>query len=113
MLIRSREYDAVPNLHSRSFRRVRECSTARLQMRVVSPGPSASGLGITNDIRWLAERVRGEFREMPELRLTLTQAQRLLGMEPARCQLVLNLLVNSGVLTCTRSLVYGLRTIQP
>ena len=44
-------------------------------------------------------RVRGEFVEMPGLRLTLAQAARLFHLEAARCERVLAALVESGVLS--------------
>ena len=43
-------------------------------------------------------RVLAEFREMPGLRLTLTQASRLFDIEPTRCQRVLGTLVDAGCL---------------
>jgi hypothetical protein len=46
----------------------------------------------------LRRRVLAEFREMPGLRLTLNQASRLFDIEPARCGLVLEALVDSGCL---------------
>jgi hypothetical protein len=42
--------------------------------------------------------VRGEFREMPGLRLTPAQASRLFGVEPTRCLLILDALVKDGAL---------------
>lgn len=46
----------------------------------------------------LINRIRGEFLEMPGLRLTLAQAQRLCGVERALCQRVLGTLVETGFL---------------
>ena len=46
----------------------------------------------------LCERVRGEYREMPGLRLTLAQASRLFNMEATHCSAVLQALVRRGVL---------------
>ena len=46
----------------------------------------------------LINRIRGEFLEMPGLRLTLAQAQRLCGVERALCQRVLGTLVEAGFL---------------
>lgn len=46
----------------------------------------------------LCERVRGEYSEMPGLRLTLGQASRLFNMEETYCSLVLNTLVTQGAL---------------
>jgi hypothetical protein len=50
----------------------------------------------------MSERVRGEFREMPGLTLTLAQAGRLWSLDPATCDEVLNHLVASGFL-CRRA----------
>ena len=44
------------------------------------------------------ERIRGEYLEMPGLRLTLLQAQRLCGVDPAVCQRVIDALVETGFL---------------
>ena len=44
------------------------------------------------------ERVRGEYREMPGLRLTVAQAARLFNLEPAQCGQVLDTLVVKGAL---------------
>ena len=46
----------------------------------------------------ITERVRGEFREMPGLALTLAQAGRLWGLDPATCADVMDQLVSSGFL---------------
>lgn len=43
-------------------------------------------------------RVRSEYFEMPDLRLTEAQAARLLGLEPEVCQAVLAALVFEGFL---------------
>jgi len=50
----------------------------------------------------LLERVRAEFLEMPGLRLTLEQAQRLCGVEPTLCKAVLDALVDAKFL-CVKS----------
>jgi hypothetical protein len=50
----------------------------------------------------ITERVRGEFREMPGLSLTLAQACRLWSLEAATCADVLSHLVNTGFL-CQRA----------
>lgn len=50
------------------------------------------------DFSVLQSRVVAEFREMPGLRLTLAQAARLFGIDSARCQRVLGVLVQHGVL---------------
>jgi hypothetical protein len=41
----------------------------------------------------LLERIRGEYLEMPGLRLTLDQARRLWGVDRVLCQIVLDRLV--------------------
>lgn len=46
----------------------------------------------------LCERVRGEYREMPGLRLTLAQASRLFNLEASQCARVLQALVSGGAL---------------
>ncbi len=48
------------------------------------------------------ERIRGEFLEMPGLRLTVAQAQRLCGIDRVVCQGVLDALVDANFL-CIRA----------
>jgi hypothetical protein len=43
-------------------------------------------------------RVRGEYREMPGLRLTVPQAARLFNIEPTQCERLLDALVTDGEL---------------
>ena len=50
----------------------------------------------------LVQRVRGEYREMPGLRLTFAQACRLWHMDSASCHAVLARLVSEGILVQTR-----------
>jgi hypothetical protein len=50
----------------------------------------------------LRERIRGEYLEMPGLRLTLEQMQRLGAVERTLCQTVLNALVDEKFL-CVKS----------
>jgi hypothetical protein len=47
-------------------------------------------------------RVKGEFIEMPGLRLTTKQAQRLWGLDPEACDALLDALVDSKFLFRTR-----------
>jgi hypothetical protein len=47
-------------------------------------------------------RIRGEYLEMPGLRLTLEQAQRLCGVERTLCKAVLDALVDAEFL-CVKS----------
>ncbi len=49
----------------------------------------------------LVERVRGEFNEMPGLQLTIAQAARLWGMEPAACRRIVDALVDAAFLRWT------------
>ncbi len=46
----------------------------------------------------MLKRIRAEYLEMPGLRLTLAQAQRLLGVEQTLCQAVLDALVDAKFL---------------
>jgi hypothetical protein len=46
----------------------------------------------------LFTRIRGEYLEMPGLRLTLAQAQRLCGVERKLCKMVLDALVEAKFL---------------
>jgi len=54
------------------------------------------------DMEALVQRVRGEFREMPGLRLTFAQACRLWQLDPTTCEVVLERLTRDGVLLQTR-----------
>ena len=49
----------------------------------------------------LLQRVREEYREMPNLRLTPSQATRLFGVDPSQCAALLDALVNEHFLTRT------------
>ena len=44
------------------------------------------------------ERLRAEFQEMPGLRLSVKQVQRLCGVEPMMCQAVLDAMVDAKFL---------------
>ena len=46
----------------------------------------------------IIQRVRGEYLEMPGLRLTAEQVQRLCGIDPTMCLMVLDTLVNAKFL---------------
>jgi hypothetical protein len=52
-------------------------------------------------IHELIRRVRAEYLEMPGLRLKAEQVQRLCGIEPTICQMVLDALVNELFLCVT------------
>ncbi len=62
-----------------------------------SPHPSA----VPDLSALIAERIRGEFREMPGLTLTAAQARRLWSLDAHTCDRALELLVDSGFL-CRR-----------
>ena len=46
----------------------------------------------------ILDRLRAEFREMPDMRLKLAQVQRLCGIEPPLCELALQTLVEAKFL---------------
>jgi hypothetical protein len=56
------------------------------------------------------QRLRAEFMEMPGLRLTPEQVQRLCGVERAMCRAALKELVDSGLLRVNADGTYGRRT---
>ena len=53
------------------------------------------------------ERLRAEFLEMPGLRLTIEQAQRLCGLDPDRCKALLDALVDANFLCVTLDGTYA------
>jgi hypothetical protein len=55
---------------------------------------------------WLVERVRGEFFEMPGLRLTCEQACRLWQVDGSTCERLLDHLIREGSLRKTDSGFY-------
>ena len=55
----------------------------------------------------MLRRVRAEYLEMPGLRLTLEQAQRLCGLERALCMMVLDALVDDKFLCMKSDGVYA------
>jgi len=59
----------------------------------------------------LIVRVQGEYREMPGLKLTEVQAQRLWGLDDRTCALVLTALVEQQFLRRTAAATY-LRTLE-
>jgi len=56
-------------------------------------------LRATDDV---LRRVQGEFLEMPGLRVTVAQARRLWGLDPASCDACLGALVEANFLFRTR-----------
>ncbi len=61
------------------------------------------------DIHGLMRRIQSEYREMPGLRLTLPQAQRLWGLDRLKCEEVLRNLTHSNVLVRTSDGAFVLR----
>ena len=53
------------------------------------------------------QRLRGEFLEMPGLRLTVQQAERLCGVDPAACKAILDALVEAKFLSVRQDGSYG------
>jgi hypothetical protein len=64
-------------------------------------GSTIAGFLEQLDTSVVADRVRGEFKEMPGLTLTLAQASRLWSLDAATCGEVLGHLVSTGFL-CQR-----------
>ena len=60
-----------------------------------------------NPVSMIAERIRGEFREMPGLVLTTAQACRLWSLGPSTCQSPLADLVQNGFLCRKADGTYG------
>ena len=65
---------------------------------LLPPVNSSSKKGLTVELQNVIDRVRGEFNEMPGLRLTPEQAARLWGLDPKSCNHVLRSLVSSSFL---------------
>ena len=57
-------------------------------------------IGLTGDTTWL-QLIRGEYAEIPGLRLTKPQVQDLWALEPWVCDALLNALVDAGFLRRT------------
>jgi hypothetical protein len=76
-----------------------------LQLTTSSPSPETV-LPDANR-RLITERIRGEFREMPGLTLTVAQARRLWNVDLPTCTEVLLQLVDAGFLCCKADGTYG------
>jgi hypothetical protein len=57
-------------------------------------------------IRELLLRIEGEYREMPGLSLTVSQAERLWGLDSTTCDFVLTTLIERRILRKTRTGAY-------
>ena len=64
----------------------------------------------TRAFEQLVKRVKGEFVEMPGLRLTIEQGSRLWGLERDQCETLLHSLVHRKFLTVTAAGKYGRAT---
>ena len=64
---------------------------------------------ISNVDHGLVQQIEAEFQEMPGLRLTIEQAQRLWCLEPRTCHAVLKSLIDAGVLRRTKRGLFVLR----
>ncbi len=62
---------------------------------------------------YLLERVQGEFAEMPGMRLTFRQAQRLWALDARTCRRVLDTLVGNGFLTRSAEGAYAQASADP
>ena len=58
----------------------------------------------------LVRRIRGEYTEMPGLRLSAEQGARLWGIDRQQCEEVLDVLVHRGFLTVRPDGAYGRTT---
>jgi hypothetical protein len=75
-------------------------------------------MGVAMRIEDVLQRIQGEYVEMPGLRLTPAQAQRLWGLDRATCEQLLRVLVNDNFLSETRDGSFvrtegGTRRTQP
>lgn len=70
---------------------------------------SSEGAAPAGDERMLT-RVRGEYLEMPGLRLTLAQARRLWGIDATTCERILRLLVDANFLSLRSDSTYARST---
>jgi hypothetical protein len=70
----------------------------RLHTRSARNGLPLATSPFIMDFQILVGRVQSEFTEMPDLRLTLAQASRLLGIDKDACQHVIDALVRAAFL---------------
>ena len=84
----------------------RHMSEQRSESPKAEPGDVLAGDGEILKVAVL-ERIRAEFVEMPGLHLTVRQAVRLCGVQPALCQAVFAELVDRNFLCCKASGVYA------
>jgi hypothetical protein len=80
-------------------------SAAPVSLLVEHASPARPIAGVTDA---LLDRIRGEFREMPGLSLTLRQAARLWRLDAVACDVALRILVEERFLDRTRRGVFRL-----
>jgi hypothetical protein len=73
--------------------------TTALAPRTIRDEVPMPPAGVLTDT--LLQRIRGEFREMPGLTLTLGQAARLWSLDPVACDVALRILVEERYLDRT------------
>lgn len=73
------------------------CAIERCTIQVFHPAPE----------RLLERRIRGEYKEMPGLRLSPRQASRLWSIDSGVCETMLDALVSSGFLRRDRNGLYA------
>jgi hypothetical protein len=76
---------------------------AGCKLAAESPGPRSR----EGEIASVLARIEGEYREMPGLRLTESQARRLWNLDESTCRLALKALVDAGFLTRFASGAFG------
>ena len=79
---------------------------ARFEQLGVAMSVKQTDKGRTRPPDWLVARVKGEFFEMPGLRLTCEQACRLWQVDVSTCKKLLDHLVREGSLCSTNSGFY-------
>jgi hypothetical protein len=82
-------------------------------MDITTPAPTGPERRTTTSREGLRRRVRGEFEEMPCLRLTFAQARRLFGLRADVCERVLTELVRERTLMRGPDDRYRLRDDAP
>ena len=97
---------AVPKLHSRRTAAALLSDMTKQTITNVTPPaqlPVSRHLLTTANVHHdaLLRRIRGEFREMPGLALSLYQAQRMWNLHRNECERLLDDLVGTGFLTCS------------
>ena len=82
------------------------CGTDPALSAVMTLKVGAQNAGARHELDPLMARVRGEYREMPGMQLTIAQATRLWQLDRRACEAVLTRLVDEGFLMQTSSGVF-------